>query len=120
MTRTMLHFVPAALALFVSAGATSAETLTPKFDPDRFVEGQAIDNKYYPLAPGDRVVLTARGVDDDGERFHVKNVLTVVPSPRPRIEGVRITAQLDREYEDGLLQEKTYDYFAQDKRGNVR
>ena len=39
--------------------------------------------------------------------------------PGPRILGVRTTAQLDKEYEDGLLVEKTFDYFAQDKRGNV-
>ena len=39
--------------------------------------------------------------------------------PGPRILGVRTTTQLDKEYEDGLLVEKTFDYFAQDKRGNV-
>lgn len=119
MTRIVHHFVPAALALGLATGAATAETLRPNFDPDKFVPRQAIDNKYYPLAPSDRVVLTARGVDDEGKRFHIRNVLKVVTSPRPRIEGVRVTAQLDREYANGLLQEKTYDYFAQDKRGNV-
>ena len=39
--------------------------------------------------------------------------------PGPRILGVRTTTQLDKAYEDGLLVEKTFDYFAQDKRGNV-
>ncbi len=28
----------------------------------------------------------------------------VLDRPGPRIEGVRVTAQLDKEYEDGLLQ----------------
>ena len=32
---------------------------------------------------------------------------------------MRTTTQLDKAYEDGLLVEKTFDYFAQDKRGNV-
>ena len=39
--------------------------------------------------------------------------------PGPRILGVRTTTQLDKAFEDGLLVEKTFDYFAQDKRGNV-
>ena len=92
MSRIVHCLVPTALALVLAASAATAETLRPKFDPDRFVPRQAIDNKYYPLALGDRVVLTAKGVDDEGERFRAKNVLTVVPSPRPRIEGVRVTA----------------------------
>ncbi len=39
--------------------------------------------------------------------------------PGPRILGVRTTTQVDKAYEDGLLVEKTFDYFAQDRRGNV-
>ena len=63
-------------------------------------------------------MLRARGVED-GERFHEKSVLSVLDRPGPRILGVRTTTQLDKAYEDGLLVEKTFDYFAQDKRGNV-
>ena len=59
MTRANLRLIPTALALVLAAGAASAETLLPKFDPDRFVAGQAVDNKYFPLAPGDRAVLRA-------------------------------------------------------------
>ena len=100
------------------AGAASAETLLPNFDPDKFVEGQEVDSKYFPLEAGRRAVLRARGVED-GERFTEKSVLTVLDRPGPRILGVRTTTQLDKAYEDGLLVEKTFDYFAQDKRGNV-
>ena len=119
MTRIVHHLVPAALALTLATGAATAETLRPNFDPDKFVPRQAIDNKYYPVKPGERAVLIAKGVDDEGERFHIKEVLKAVTSPRERIAGVRVTAQLDKEWENGLLQEKTYDYYAQDKRGNV-
>ena len=118
MTRAMSRFVPAALALAFAAGAASAETLLPNFDPDKFVEGQEVDSKYFPLEAGRRAVLRARGVED-GERFTEKSVLTVLDRPGPRILGVRTTTQLDKAYEDGLLVEKTFDYFAQDKRGNV-
>jgi hypothetical protein len=119
MTRIMHNLVPSALALTLAAGAATAETLRPNFDTDKFVPRQAIDNKYYPVTPGERAVLIAKGVDDEGERFRIKEVLKVVTSPRSRIAGVRVTAQLDKEWENGLLQEKTYDYYAQDKRGNV-
>jgi hypothetical protein len=118
MTRAISRLVPTALVLALAAGAASAGTLLPKFDPDRFVAGQAIDNKYFPLEPGRRAVLRARGVED-GEVFHERSVLTVLHRPGPRILGVRTTTQLDKAFEDGLLVEKTFDYFAQDKRGNV-
>ena len=59
MTHTILRLVPAAVALVLVGGIAPAETLLPKFDPDRFVEGQAIDNKYFPLEPGRRAVLFA-------------------------------------------------------------
>ena len=100
-----------------AAGAASAETLLPKFDPDKFVEGQEVDSKYFPLEAGRRAVLRAKGVED-GERFTEKSVLTVLDRPGPRILGVRTTTQFDKAYEDGLLVE-TFDYFAQDKPGNV-
>ena len=121
MTCAIVRLAPTALALVLVAGPAPAETLRPKFDPDKFEAGQAIDNKYYPLAPGDRVVLTARGVDDEGERFRVKDVLTFVRDrPARRIEGVRVTAQLDKGVRGrAAAVEKTFDYFAQDKRGNV-
>ena len=118
MTHTILRLVPAAVALLLVGGIAPAETLQPKFDPDRFVEGQAIDNKYFPLEPGRRAVLRAKGVED-GERIREKSVLTVLDDPGPRILGVRTITQLDKGYEDGLLVEKTRDYFAQDNRGNV-
>ena len=118
MTHTILRLVPAAVALVLVGGIAPAETLLPKFDPDRFVEGQAIDNKYFPLEPGRRAVLRAKGVED-GERVRERSVLTVLEDPGPRILGVRTVTQLDKAYEDGLLVEKTRDYFAQDKRGNV-
>ena len=101
MTRAMSRFVPAALALAVAAGAASAETLLPNFDPDKFVEGQEVDSKYFPLEAGRRAVLRARGVED-GERFTEKSVLTVLDRPGPCILGVRTTTQLDKAYEDGL------------------
>jgi hypothetical protein len=117
MTRTDLRLISTALALVLAAGAASAATLLPKFDPDRFIEGQQVDSKYFPLAPGDRAVF--RGRDNEGEPIGERSVTRTLDRPGPRILGVRTTILLDKEFEDGLLAEKTFDYFAQDKRGNV-
>ncbi|HVH01567.1 MAG TPA: hypothetical protein VM891_01195 [Amaricoccus sp.] len=118
MTRTLSRLVLAAVALTLAATAAPAETLRPKFDPDRFTRGQAVDNKYFPLRPGTTSVLRGRGFED-GERIREKSVLRVLDRPGPRILGVRTTIHLDRAFENGRLVEKTFDYFAQDNRGNV-
>ena len=121
MTRPLFRLIRAAtaVALALAAGAAPAETLRPKFDPDHFAHGAKIDNKYFPLTLGDRAVMRARGRNDEGERIREKSVLRVLEEPGPHILGVRATTLLDKEYEDGLLVEKTFDYFSQDKRGNV-
>ncbi len=57
------------------------------------------------------------GRDEDGpvdERFEHTNT-----GPGPVIAGVQTSIQQDLEFEDGLLVEKTFDYFAQDTMGNV-
>jgi hypothetical protein len=109
----------AAAALILAGTASAAAgTLLPDFFKARFVRGQAVDNRYFPVPVGRRAVLRARGVED-GERFTERTDLRVARRPGPTILGVRTTVQVDRAYEDGLLVEKTFDYYAQDKRGNV-
>jgi hypothetical protein len=81
----------------------------PTFDPDNFVT--VIDNPRYPLQPG----TTYINASPDG--FFADN-LTVT---RDTIEilGVSCVVVDDLAYEDGELVERTLDYFAQDKQGNV-
>lgn len=118
MIRAIPRLAPTVLALLLATGGASAETLRPKFVADDFVQGQAIDNKYLPLVPGSRAVLRGRGVED-GERVRGRSVYQVLEQPGPNILGVTVTTLLDKAYENGRVVEKTYDYFAQDKRGNV-
>ncbi|HSJ98569.1 MAG TPA: hypothetical protein VLC53_15955 [Myxococcota bacterium] len=71
--------------------------------------GAPVDNPYFPLLdPRTRVF------EGGDERFE----LTVL-GPGPEILGVRTTTQRDRAFEDGLLVEETFDFFAQDAAGNV-
>jgi hypothetical protein len=72
-----------------------------------------VTNPWFPLAPGTRYVYT--GVKD-GKRS--RDVVTVLRTTRT-IEGVVCTAVSDRLYLRGALEERTTDWYAQDRDGNV-
>ena len=81
------------------------------FDPNNFVK--KIDNPYFPLKPG--TTFTYRG---ETEGTPTKDV-TIVTHQTKEILGVTTTVVHDRVYEDGVLTEDTFDWYAQDKQGNV-
>jgi hypothetical protein len=79
--------------------------------PGDFVE--TIDNPYFPLKPG--TTFTYRGRQDGEPR-----VVTVhVTHKTKSIAGVSATVVLDQVLVAGKPEEKTFDWYAQDKRGNV-
>jgi hypothetical protein len=80
-------------------------------DPRNFVS--RIDNPWFPLVPGTTFVY--RGVKD-GKSAH--DVFTVTGATKT-IQGVRCSAVRDRLYLAGRLEERTTDWYAQDRRGNV-
>jgi hypothetical protein len=78
-------------------------------DPADFV--RTIDNPYFPLVPGTTFISET----PDGS-----SVDTFVVTRRTiDILGVTCVVVEDTVRENGELKEKTFDYFAQDKRGNV-
>src|SRR3954462_3195320 len=115
--------LPLAAAVFLVAGGsavaryeapTHARRLAPPppLPPaSHFV--RVIDNPWFPLKPG--TVLTYKG-EDDGTR--ARDVLRVTHQTR-RIQGIRATVILDRVFEKGRVVERTHDYYAQDRTGNV-
>jgi hypothetical protein len=107
--------LPGLLALVDPAGAVP---VLPDFGAASFKPGQAIDNAYFPLLPGSFNALNAKGIDDEGEPFTERTERSFF-GKGPKILGVRATTMLDRAFEDGLLVERTKDYFAQDTAGNV-
>ena len=81
-------------------------------DPALFANPVA--NPYYPLEPG--MVTRLRG-SSDGERFHEKVLVT---HHTKRIQGVRTRVVLDvLRRTDGSVAEKTHDWYADDRDGNV-
>lgn len=96
----------------LDASPTRVRTFTlPEFDPADFVE--RIDNPFFPLRPGTRFVYTGT---EDGESL--RDLFDVTHEVKT-ILGVQATVVLDRLYKQGELVEKTFDYFAQDRKGNV-
>jgi hypothetical protein len=83
----------------------------PHIKPSNF--SSHVTNPYFPLRPGETLVYS--GVKD-GERA----IDIVTTSHRTRVvDGVRTRVVEDRLLLNGVLEERTSDYYAQDKCGNV-
>ena len=97
--------------------ASSAPPLPQKdepfeLDPADFVG--TIDNPYWPMTPGSRWVY--RETDADGT---VQRVVVTVTDRTKVIEGIEATVVRDTVTEDGEVVEDTFDWYAQDRWGNV-
>ncbi|HUR69519.1 MAG TPA: hypothetical protein VM370_09760 [Candidatus Thermoplasmatota archaeon] len=79
-----------------------------------FVAGRTIDNPFLPMPHG--ATWTFRGHEDDEDTRIEVRVLDELRT----VNGVQATVLRDTEYdEDDEILEDTYDWFAQDKDGNV-
>jgi hypothetical protein len=90
---------------------TQPASYSPHIDPADFTT--KIDNKYFPLKRG--TTLVYRGKTKDAT---VGDVVAVT-SDTKQIMGVDCVVVDDKVTEDGKLAEHTYDWYAQDKKGNV-
>ena len=94
-----------------SVQGKTQEGYAPSIDPAEFTT--KIDNKYFPLKPGTTFVYRGKTADaTEGD------TVKVTPDTR-NIMGVECVVVNDRVTEDGELIEQTYDWYAQDKEGNV-
>src|SRR5262249_59488053 len=84
---------------------------TPQFDPTNFVT--VVDNQYFPLPIGRTWVY-------DGVKDGQSQIDTVIVTNQTKvILGVTATVVSDVATHDGTVLERTSDYYAQDKQGNV-
>jgi hypothetical protein len=100
----------AVLVAMVLALAPAAGAATPPRPAD-FVA--RVDNPWFPLTPG--TVYVYRGLKDGKPS---RDVVTVTHATRT-IEAVRTTSVRDNLYVEGRLAERTTDWYAQDRAGNV-
>jgi hypothetical protein len=101
------------LALAAHNPAPVTKPYNPEIDPADF--GGPIDNPLLPLKPG--TVFTYRGVGDDGKTREL-NIVRVTHR-RKRIMGIDATVVLDKVWSGGKPEERTFDWYAQDRAGNV-
>ena len=124
-TRATVSAVAAMLAAgmlaLVATGArvSTGGTVLPRgservvLDPADFTT--RIDNPYWPMRPGTRWVY--RETDPDGTKL--RDVVRVTDQVKSMANGVDARVVRDTATEDGALVEDTWDYYAQDRAGNV-
>jgi len=110
-----LALVVAMVVLAVSRSSSpAARTATPipvLPSPSDFVT--RIDNKYFPLRPG--TTFSFRGTQEG----KASRVTVFVTHKTKSILGIRAVVVLDQVFVDGKREEKTFDWYAQDRHGNV-
>jgi hypothetical protein len=110
-----LILLTTALAMAAIAVATfdtvAAKPRPPDIDPANFVS--EIDNEFFPLQPG-----TTFFYEGESEGVPTSETMYVTHETK-EILGVTTTVVHAQAFEDGVLVEDTFDWFAQDVKGNV-
>ena len=80
-------------------------------NPSDFV--REVDNEFFPLKPGTTFFYEGAtdGVPTSNEVYVTRDIKNIL--------GVKCTVVRDRVYENGVLVEETFDWYAQDEDGNV-
>jgi len=100
-------------ALVSSCAPGYAANTTPRFNPANFA-GYATDNPYLPLKPG--TTFFYEGQKDGVPASNVTQVTSAVKM----VDGVWCVVVLDQAFEnETTLVEQTFDWYAQDRFGNV-
>ena len=108
---------PSVLALLLTASvacialAFGKEPYKPKIDPANFQS--KIDHPYFPLVPGTAFHYMEKAGGETSE-----NDVTVTHDTKT-IMGVKCVVVHDKLSQKGRVTEDTYDWYAQDKEGNV-
>jgi hypothetical protein len=98
---------PTTAALRNPAAYVEGATYAPVIDPAVF--GGPIDNPYFPLPPGTTYVFLGGTERNEVEVTHDTKVIL----------GVTTVVVHDRVWDEDVLTEETYDWYAQDAAGNV-
>jgi len=103
--------------VIMSPGSLSAMPFLPDFSASTFSPNVPINHTYFPVPTG--ISRTYEGQrEEDGEKITEGFTLSNL-GLGPTILGVQTTIQRDRSFENGVILEDTFDYYAQDTSGNV-
>ena len=109
-----MHFLIAVVAAFILVAGcrtSSEDSYSVVINPANFVQG--INNQFFPLVPG--TTFTYEGVTPNG----IEHSEDYVTGDTKEILGVTCIVVRNRVTLDGELIEETFDWYAQDKDGNV-
>ena len=120
----VLSILVAVLLIFAnSVSASGDEPKAPpcktaaQFDPANFPNPPKIDNQWNPLAPGMQFVFS--GEADRGEGLLPHRVETTVTDLTKMINGVRAVVLLEKDVNEGDLEEAELRFEGQDNAGNI-
>lgn len=111
MNRKVLGLLAGLVCSTALVRPAAAATPPPLPPPSRFVA--RVDNPWFPLRPGTVYVYRGR---KDGERS--RDMMSVFTEQKT-ILGIRATVVSDKLYLRGRIEERTRDWYAQDRTGNV-
>jgi major membrane immunogen (membrane-anchored lipoprotein) len=110
--------VPLAVAALLSGCGAKDRPSLPQgsepanLDPAEFTD--TIDHPFWPMQPGTTWIYSERDLEGSNQR-----VVVTVSDETKEISGIRARVVHDVVTEDGALVEDTYDWYAQDKDGNL-
>lgn len=113
MSRFTLLLGAAALLLALGILRAPGSPAAPSHPPGPTGFAARVDNPWFPLRPDTTYIY--RGIKDGQPS---RDVFTVTAATKT-IQGVRCTVVHDRLYLRGRLRERTEDWYAQDRAGNV-
>jgi len=93
--------------------------ILPQFHPDDFSASTLVDNPYFPLGPGQIRAYRAETEPDEEGEITVETHDAFVTFETRNVAGVEAVVVRDTAYENGVLVEDTFDWYAQDDAGNV-
>jgi hypothetical protein len=115
--RTSVAVGATSLALVGCSGGSGGPTVTTTTTGKPLVNvanfSATVDNPWFPLRPGAKWIYAGT---EDGDRTRD---LVFVTGRTKTIAGVQCVVVSDNVYTNGKLSETTYDYYAQDRHGNV-
>jgi hypothetical protein len=120
----VLSILVAVLLIFANSVAASGEepkrppcNTAAQFDPANFPDRPKIDNRWNPLAPGMQFILA--GEADRGGGLLPHRVVSTVTDLTKVINGVRAVVIVEKDINEGDLEEAELAFQAQDNAGNL-
>jgi hypothetical protein len=120
----VLSILVAVLLVLANTVAASGDEPKPppcntvaKFDPANFPNPPKIDNRWNPLAPGMQFIMA--GEADRGAGLLPHRVVSTVTDLTKVINGVHVVVIVEKDINEGELQEAELAFQAQDNAGNL-